>query len=122
MTSADATAELEVGLSPQARRRRLIFRRFIRRPLAVTGLTVALLFVIVAIFAPQLSPYDPDALDIDSILSPPSREWNSPPGIVPHQSSPSRCDDSSDHTFITFQGIGVLRIGSRSTTSSGLGG
>src|SRR5262245_14800017 len=55
-------------------------------------------------------------------LSPPSREWNRPPGIVPHQSSPSRCDDSSDQTFRTFHGIGVLRIGSTSTTSSGFGG
>ncbi len=29
---------------------------------------------------------------------------------------------SSDQTFMTFQGIGVLRIGSTSTTSSGFGG
>src|SRR5688572_11028617 len=55
-------------------------------------------------------------------VPPPSREWNRPPGIVPHQSSPSRCDASSDQTFMTFHGMGVLRIGSRSTTSSGLGG
>jgi peptide/nickel transport system permease protein len=74
VTSADATADLEVGLSPRARRRRLIRRRFLRRPLAVIGLTVALLFVIVAIFAPQLAPYEPDALDLDSLLAPPSRE------------------------------------------------
>ena len=74
MTAADATAGLDVGLSPRARRRRLILRRFVRRPLAVIGLSVALLFVIVAIFAPQLAPYDPAALDLDSLLAPPSRE------------------------------------------------
>ena len=55
-------------------------------------------------------------------LSPPSREWKRPPGIVPHQSSPARCDPSSAQTRFVSHGIGVLRIGSRSTTSSGFGG
>ena len=61
-------------LSPRARRRRLVRKRFLRRPLAVTGLTVALAFVLAAIFAPQLAPYDPNELDITAILSPPTSE------------------------------------------------
>src|SRR6185436_2242008 len=55
--------------SPRARRRRLLARRFLRRPLAVTGLLVALAFVLAAIFAPYVAPYDPDATDFGAVLA-----------------------------------------------------
>jgi peptide/nickel transport system permease protein len=67
-----ATAPLE--LSPAARRRRLLRKRFLRRPLAVTGLLIALAFVMMAAFAPWLAPHDPAAIDVNALLAPPSRE------------------------------------------------
>jgi ABC-type dipeptide/oligopeptide/nickel transport system permease subunit len=67
-----ATAQLE--LSPAARRRRLLRKRFFRRPLAVTGLVIALGFVLMAVFAPWLAPHDPTAIDVNALLAPPSHE------------------------------------------------
>ncbi len=63
-----------IELTGRARRRRLVLRRFLRRPLAVIGLAVALAFVLVAIFAPAIAPYDPEATDFEAILAPPSRD------------------------------------------------
>ena len=61
-------------LSPRARRRRLVRRRFLRRPLAIVGLLVALAFVVAAILAPALAPYDPAELDVTALLAPPSAD------------------------------------------------
>src|SRR6185295_10517883 len=60
--------------SPQALRRRLLVRRFLRRPLAVAGLIVALAFVLAAIFAPWVAPYSPSETDFEAILAKPSLE------------------------------------------------
>jgi ABC-type dipeptide/oligopeptide/nickel transport system permease subunit len=68
----DTTAALELG--PRARRRRLLRKRFLRRPLAVTGLVVALAFVLMAGFAPVVAPHDPDTIDVTALLAPPSAE------------------------------------------------
>lgn len=61
------------ALSPRGRRRRLVRRRFLRRPLAVAGLLVALAFVVTAILAPLVAPYSAGATDFNSILTHPSR-------------------------------------------------
>src|SRR5581483_8503712 len=58
--------------SPRSRRRRLLVRRFLRRPLAVAGLVVALAFVLAAIFAPWVAPHGADATDFEAILAKPS--------------------------------------------------
>jgi peptide/nickel transport system permease protein len=58
--------------SPQALRRRLLLRRFLRRPLAVAGLLTALAFVTGAIFAPWVAPYSPSDTDFDALLAKPS--------------------------------------------------
>jgi peptide/nickel transport system permease protein len=68
------TATARIELSPQARRRRLLRKRFFRRPLAVTGLLIALAFVMMAALAPWLAPHDPAAIDVNALLAPPSRE------------------------------------------------
>jgi peptide/nickel transport system permease protein len=68
------TATAQVELSPRARRRRLLRKRFFRRPLAVTGLVIALGFVMMAAFAPWLAPHDPAAIDVNALLAPPSHE------------------------------------------------
>jgi peptide/nickel transport system permease protein len=60
-----------VAINPRARRRKLLRKRFLRRPLAVAGLVVALLFVLTAIFAPWVAPYSPDATDFNATLAPP---------------------------------------------------
>jgi peptide/nickel transport system permease protein len=68
--------ELEPSLvvSPRARRRRLLARRLLRRPVAVAGLVVAAAFVVAAIFAPWVAPSSPDATDFDAVLAGPSLE------------------------------------------------
>jgi ABC-type dipeptide/oligopeptide/nickel transport system permease subunit len=64
----DTTA---LAINPRARRRRLLRTRFMRRPLAVAGLIVALGFVLMAIFAPWIAPYSPSATDFNATLAPP---------------------------------------------------
>lgn len=48
------------------------FRRFARNKMAVGGLVVILLLILAAVFAPQLSPYDPLYQNYNAILAPPS--------------------------------------------------
>ena len=43
-------------IDPRARRRRLLRKRFLRRPLAIVGLVVSLTFVVAAILAPVIAP------------------------------------------------------------------
>ena len=59
-------------VSPRARRRRLLVRRFARRPLAVAGLVVALGFIVSAILAPWVAPYSASATDFAAVLAKPS--------------------------------------------------
>jgi peptide/nickel transport system permease protein len=71
--------EMEAALapptvSPRSRRRRLLVRRFTRRPLAVAGLCVALAFVLAAILAPWIAPYSPSETDFTAVLAKPSAE------------------------------------------------
>jgi peptide/nickel transport system permease protein len=63
-----------LALAPRVPRRRILLRRFLRRPFAVVSLVVVLAFVLAAIFAPVIAPYDPDQTDFDSLLAPPSSE------------------------------------------------
>jgi peptide/nickel transport system permease protein len=66
-------AEL-AAFAPRVPRRRILLRRFLRRPLAVVSLAIVLVFVLAAVFAPVLAPYDPDATDFDALFAPPSSE------------------------------------------------
>jgi peptide/nickel transport system permease protein len=65
----DTTASL---ISPRARRRRILRRRFMRRPLAVAGLVVAVTFVLAAILAPWIAPYKAGETDFNALLAHPS--------------------------------------------------
>jgi peptide/nickel transport system permease protein len=62
------------ALAPRISRRRILLRRFLRRPLAVVSLAVALAFVLAALLAPAIAPYDPEATDFDALFAPPSSE------------------------------------------------
>jgi peptide/nickel transport system permease protein len=60
-------------INPRARRRRLLRKRFLRRPLAIVGLVVALTFIVCAILAPVVAPYSASATDFNALLAHPSR-------------------------------------------------
>jgi peptide/nickel transport system permease protein len=51
---------------------RLAVRAFVRRPVAVGGMAVIALFVLVAVFAPLIAPYDPIATSWTTIRKAPS--------------------------------------------------
>jgi peptide/nickel transport system permease protein len=51
-----------------------VLRRFLRHKLAVVGLVILTLLVVMAIFAPQIAPYDPNKFDAVSMVDTPTRE------------------------------------------------
>ncbi len=56
-------------VNPRARRRMLLRKRFMRRPMAVAGLVIVLVFVLAAIFAPLIAPYGAGATDFNALLT-----------------------------------------------------
>jgi len=72
LSYADPSVAIE--LTGRARRRRLIRKRFLRRPFAVFGLLVALAFVLGAAMAPWIAPYHPDTADYTALLAHSSRQ------------------------------------------------
>ena len=66
MSFVDTTAAV---ISPRARRRRILRRRFLRRPLAVVGLVVATAFILGAILAPVVAPYSAGTTDFNALLA-----------------------------------------------------
>jgi peptide/nickel transport system permease protein len=55
---------------------RHFFKIFLGRGLVVFGIVVIILFVIAAVFAPWLAPYDPDQIDMNNaLLQPSSAHW-----------------------------------------------
>jgi len=51
----------------------LFWFKFTRNRLAVGGAVVVSFLVISALFAPVIAPYDPSFIDVDNVLTPPSR-------------------------------------------------
>ncbi|MGG5821812.1 ABC transporter permease [Falsiroseomonas sp. HW251] len=68
MSATAIPARLERGESPARR----ALRRFLRHKLAVFGLVVVVAFVLIAVFAPWIAPYDPIATSWSRIRKPPS--------------------------------------------------
>ncbi len=58
-----------VTINPRARRRRLLRKRFLRRPLAVAGLALAAAFILMAVLAPLIAPYSAGATDFNALLA-----------------------------------------------------
>lgn len=52
---------------------KIITKRFAKNRLALTGAFIVLLLLLVALFAPLISPYNPTATDVHNMLSPPSK-------------------------------------------------
>ncbi|WP_342361786.1 ABC transporter permease [Terrarubrum flagellatum] len=71
MTVIDNASE---SLAPEERGRDLLLHALLGRPATIAALVVILIFAIVAIFAPSLSPYDPLAQSYIKINRPPSAE------------------------------------------------
>ena len=61
-------------LGARARRRRILRRRFLRRPAAVISLVVVVGAIVGALLAKWIAPYSPDQTDFEAILAGPSRE------------------------------------------------
>ncbi len=60
--------------SPRARRRILLRKRFLRRPMAIAGLIVVLAFVVMAVFAPLVATHDPSTQDYNATFA--HSSWN----------------------------------------------
>jgi peptide/nickel transport system permease protein len=67
-----AMSAIDIAVAPRVRTRRRMLLRLGRRPLAVGGLVVTTLFVLVAIFAPLVAPYDPADTNFSAVLQSPS--------------------------------------------------
>lgn len=52
---------------------RVIGKRFSKNRLAVIGAVTVLLLITVSLFAPFIAPYDPTAINVHDVLSPPSK-------------------------------------------------
>jgi peptide/nickel transport system permease protein len=67
-----AMSAVDVAVTPRVRRRRRTLTRLRRRPMAVAGIVVATLFVLAALFAPLIAPYDPAATNFSAVLQHPT--------------------------------------------------
>ncbi|QIK62607.1 dipeptide/oligopeptide/nickel ABC transporter permease/ATP-binding protein [Leucobacter viscericola] len=69
-----ATATAVTTVDARGGARQLTLRRFLRRPAGAISSAVLLLIVLVAVFAPWISPYDPNAVDLSLTRALPSPE------------------------------------------------
>lgn len=69
------TRAVAIPATPKRRLRSRAFQRFSRRPLALFAVSVIVLFVLIAIFAPYLAPYDPAKADFLSVRQAPSSSY-----------------------------------------------
>lgn len=74
VSAIPAEAALESPVLPQRPLGRPL-RRLLRRPPAVLGAVVVLSFVLIAVFAPALAPYDPARPDFTAVRQAPSVEY-----------------------------------------------
>ncbi|HEV8616061.1 MAG TPA: ABC transporter permease [Methylomirabilota bacterium] len=68
---SDATAVAAVPAAPDARRYHAV-KRLVRRPPAVIACVVVVGFILIALGAPQIAPFDPTATNFAAIREPPS--------------------------------------------------
>jgi peptide/nickel transport system permease protein len=68
------SASAATALAPAESPTRRAIRRFLRHRLAVFGLVIVVLFILVAVFAPLIAPYDPLQTSWSRIRRPPSWE------------------------------------------------
>lgn len=73
MSANDSPNTAAMEMSPRVSELRRFLRVFGRRPLVIFGSIVVIIFLITAIFAPWLAPYDPYEQDLDNILLQPCK-------------------------------------------------
>lgn len=71
MTGATGVTAVTIPINPRALQRRRLRRRFTNRPVAVLGLVGVVVMVLIAVLAPFVAPYGPDATDYNAVLVPP---------------------------------------------------
>lgn len=71
LTDTGEASEITLGTAP---RRKSLFRRTFRRPSAILAGIGLVLFVLLAIFGPWISPFDPDRQDLTATFQEPSSE------------------------------------------------
>jgi ABC-type dipeptide/oligopeptide/nickel transport system permease subunit len=69
-----SVAEAVPVASPRTRRRRLLRRRFLQRPVAVGSLAVIVFLIVVAVFAPYIAPERASETDFNALLAHPSSQ------------------------------------------------
>ncbi|MCO5178110.1 MAG: ABC transporter permease [Thermomicrobiales bacterium] len=79
MESTPGTAATTGGVEQATPRQRTVgvrsfFERLFKTRLSAAALTIIVLMILMAIFAPIIAPYRPDAVDFASVLQGPSRE------------------------------------------------
>ena len=77
MTDSITPTSVTVLREPSLSRRSFLgdaSRRLLRNPLAILGLAIVLIFIGLAVFADQVSPYSPSASDLSLYVTPPSSD------------------------------------------------
>jgi peptide/nickel transport system permease protein len=76
--SVSAAGAADFGEPPETVRKHLWWRQLLRDKKALIGLIVLSVLMFVALFAPWLAPYDPNAMDFDMLGEP---SWAHPLGV-----------------------------------------
>ena len=76
MSEEDTLRPAIIENAPRVREFRRFFRVFFNRGVVVFGVVIILFFIIAAIFAPWLAPYNPDKIDMNNaLLQPGKAHW-----------------------------------------------
>ncbi len=65
---------IDENVAVKSSRTKELIKKFMRRKTAVVALGIMIVLLILALFGPQLAPYEPNAYDYDNLLAPPSAE------------------------------------------------
>jgi peptide/nickel transport system permease protein len=76
MTSEMGSMTQRAAARPRKRRKgSRAFRSFIKNPRALTGVVIFGIFILIAIFAPLIAPYDPQSTDFMPNAAPNAQHW-----------------------------------------------
>jgi ABC-type dipeptide/oligopeptide/nickel transport system permease subunit len=73
MSTENTTTEAAMDVSHRVSELKRFCRVFFGRPLVIFGTIVVIMFIVTALFAPWLAPYDPYEQDLDNILLQPTK-------------------------------------------------
>jgi peptide/nickel transport system permease protein len=70
-----ALAESDSGVETSGGNQAGLWRRLVRSPLTLTGLIITLIFIVLAVVGPWISPYDPSAVSDATMAAPSAAHW-----------------------------------------------